>query len=219
MCAVTKMGTHKWSKDRYNFIKDSVTPFLLDTIKYEKVIFLPIDSLENKNIDTRNTGDVCDWYEGPSVLELLNDIELRPKHPMGPLRIPIVDKIKDQGQLNIYGKVESGTLLEEQTVTLLPSKQSFIVKEIFDPSDNRIPYAPAGENVKLKVKMIEEEDIQRGNMICNNQNYCQVCHVFSAKLHVLELPETKKLISSGSQAVIHLHSSVEDVEVVEVEAI
>lgn len=63
---------------------------------------------------------------------------------MGPLRIPVVDKMKEQGQLYIYGKVESGTLIEDQDVTLLPSKQSFQIKEIYDPSDVRMPYAPAG---------------------------------------------------------------------------
>lgn len=104
-------------------------------------------------------------------------------------------------------------------MTLLPSKQSFEIKEIYDPSDIRIPYAPAGENVKIKVKYIEEDDILRGNIICNNGNFNQVCNVFQARLHVLDLPETKKLISPGSQAVIHLHSSVENIQIEEVEAV
>jgi len=30
---------------------------------------------------------------------------------MNPLRIPVIDKFKDVGQLYVYGKVESGTLL------------------------------------------------------------------------------------------------------------
>ena len=50
-------------------------------------------------------------------------------------------------------------------------------------------------------------------------NYCQVSKVFQARLHVLDLPETKKLISPGSQAVIHLHASVENVQIEDVEAV
>jgi peptide chain release factor subunit 3 len=93
-----------------------------------------------------------------------------------PLRIPVNDKFKDQGHLYIFGKVESGTVIEDQTVSLLPSKAYFVVKELFNARDERLPYAMAGENVKLKVKLIEEDEVNRGNIICNNNNYCQVCY-------------------------------------------
>lgn len=76
----------------------------------------------------------------------------------------------------MFGKLESGALIEDQTVSLLPRKLYFNIKEIFNAKDERLPYAAAGENVKLKVKLIEEEDITRGNIICNNLNYCQVCY-------------------------------------------
>jgi translation elongation factor EF-1alpha len=36
-----------------------------------------------------------------------------------------------------------------------------------------MPYASSGENVKLRVKNIDENDIARGDMLCNNLNYCQ----------------------------------------------
>lgn len=111
ICVVTKMGLSKWSKERYEFIKNSIVPYLKNTCKYPRVEILPIDSVDNINIDARIPKEVCDWYNGPSVLEILNDIEVAPKNPMGPLRIPIVDKMKDQGQLYVYGKVESGTII------------------------------------------------------------------------------------------------------------
>lgn len=47
---------------------------------------------------------------------------------MGPLRIPVVDKIKEQGQLYVYGKVESGTVIEDQDVTIMPSKTIMQIK-------------------------------------------------------------------------------------------
>lgn len=99
------MGLNNWSHERYSYITNSVVPYLKNVIKYDQVICLPLDSIDNKNIDIRNTKDVCNWYDGPCVLELLNTIELPPKNPMGPLRIPIVDKMKEQGQLYVYGKV------------------------------------------------------------------------------------------------------------------
>lgn len=36
-----------------------------------------------------------------------------------------------------------------------------------------MPYALAGENVKLRVKGIDEDEIARGDILCNNNNFCQ----------------------------------------------
>lgn len=60
------------------------------------------------------------------------------------MRIPVTDKFKDQGHLYVYGKVESGTVIEDQSVSLLPSQKYFDVKEIFNAKDERLPYAMAG---------------------------------------------------------------------------
>jgi peptide chain release factor subunit 3 len=48
-----------------------------------------------------------------------------------------------------------------------------VIREIFNAKDERLPFASAGENVKMRVKNIDESDITRGDMICNNLNYCQ----------------------------------------------
>lgn len=36
-----------------------------------------------------------------------------------------------------------------------------------------MPFASAGDNVKIRIKNIEENEINRGDMVCNNLNYCQ----------------------------------------------
>jgi peptide chain release factor subunit 3 len=33
--------------------------------------------------------------------------------------------------------------------------------------DQKMKYAKAGENIKIKVKNIEDEDIRRGQIMCN----------------------------------------------------
>jgi peptide chain release factor subunit 3 len=61
-------------------------------------------------------------------MELLNTISLPVRKPMGPLRIPIIDKFKEQGNFYLYGKVESGTIIEDQTITILPSRNQAVIK-------------------------------------------------------------------------------------------
>jgi len=61
------------------------------------------------------------------------------------------------GQLFLYGMIESGTIQENQTVTLLPKRLHLVICEILNAKDERLPFAFAGENVKIRVKNIEEK--------------------------------------------------------------
>lgn len=82
-------------------------------------------------------------------------------------------------------------------MTLLPDRCQFVVRDIYNAKDEKLPFASAGENVKIRVKGIDENEIHRGDMVCNNLNYCQESSEFKAQLTILELPEKKKILSSG----------------------
>ena len=100
----------------------------------------------------------------------------------------------------------------------MPFKKEFQISHIFNTEDQRVKYAKPGENVRLKVKNIEDTDIKRGFMICLNDNLCPVCFEFEAKITILELPEHKPLFSQGYKAIIHMHTIVEEIEVNQVMA-
>lgn len=53
--------------------------------------------------------EVCNWYSGPSFFELVDGLPLPDRKADGALRVPVLDKMRDQG-LNLFGKVESGVL-------------------------------------------------------------------------------------------------------------
>lgn len=108
---------------------------------------------------------------------------------------------------------------QDMTLTLMPFKKEFQVTHIFNTEEQRVKYAKPGENVRLKVKNLEENDVKRGNMICFSDNECPVCFEFEAKVTILELPEHKPIFSQGYKAIIHLHTIVEEIEVHQVLAI
>ena len=72
--------------------------------------------------------------------------------------------------------------------------------------------------MKLRVKGIEEDEIHRGDIICSNMNYCQESMEFKANITILELPEHKKLMSSGYECIIHMHAISEEAEISLIEA-
>lgn len=179
---VSKLGTVNWEQSRFDHIKTQVEPFLENNCGFHNVTFIPIDSIQNKNIHSKVDEA---WYKGPHFIKYLSDIKLPERKPMGPLRIPVIDKFKDMGQLYVYGKVESGTIIEDQTVTILPQRMQMTIKEIFNAKDERMAFACAGDNIKIKVKGIEEGDISRGDMVCNNLNYCQESAELKANITIL----------------------------------
>jgi peptide chain release factor subunit 3 len=58
-------------------------------------------------------------------------------------------------------------------------------------------YATPGENIKIKIKGIEEEDLLEGTMICNQDDVCMVTQEIECEINILELPEHKAIFSTG----------------------
>ena len=51
--------------------------------------------------------------------EILDEVELEKRFPDGPLRIPILDKMKEK-DLTVYGKVENGTIKLGDKLAMMP---------------------------------------------------------------------------------------------------
>lgn len=99
---VTKMALSNFDQKRFDHIKSLVTPFLENSCGFQNVTFIPLDSLENKNIHTRMNDA---WYKGPCLAEYLDGIKIPSRKPEGPVRIPVIDRFKDQGSTYVYGKL------------------------------------------------------------------------------------------------------------------
>jgi len=56
-------------------------------------------------------------------------------------------------------------------------------------------------------------------MICSTEDLCPVTQLFIAELTLLKLPEHKPIMSQGYTCVLHMHTSVNEIEIEEVEAI
>lgn len=78
--------------------------------------------------------------------------------------------------------------------------------------DEETDVAAAGENVKLKVRGVEEDDVRPGFVLCDGGSDsappCTVGRVFDARLMLLEC---KSIICAGYGAVMHLHCLAEEV--------
>jgi peptide chain release factor subunit 3 len=62
-------------------------------------------------------------------------------------------------------------------------------------------------------KTLDESHIQNGFVLCDAKRPCKVAIQFDAQIRVLPLLPHKPLLSAGYQAVLHLHTLVDECEV------
>lgn len=204
--------TVMWAKERYDEIVGKLTPFLKSSGYMQKhVHFLPIAALSGKNIKDRCGKEVCPWFEGPSLLELLDSISIGGRDPDAPLRIPVLDKYIDRGIIAL-GKVEAGTVFEGMDLCIMPQNTKAKVEKVYI-NDAEVSLAKPGENVKIKIKGCSEEDVMRGFVLCTREQPILAITQFECQLMILEL-DHKALFTAGYSAVLHIHTAEEEVQVV-----
>jgi len=199
-----------WSKERFDECVEKLTPFLKSTgynVKKD-IQFIPISGLSGANMHVHSTKEVCPWYDGPTLLGLLDSLPPVERKADAPLRIPVVDSFKDRGLTVIMGKIESDTLSVGQSVFLTPGKIALEVTGI-NTEIASLQKAKPGENVKITVRGIEEGNVSSGFVLCDN-NVVPCLNEFEVMLAVQELSKEKSLLTAGYEAILHLHTCVEE---------
>ena len=200
-----------WSKERYEDIVKKLKPFIhrcgFDTEKNVK--WVPISGLTGENLCIPLDKHKCDWYDGPDLIQLMDTIDLPKRDEKAAVRVSILDRYKENS-VYIMGKLESGTIKYGDTYTLMPSKAKITVDWLFNSEEKGVPYALPGENIRIRCKGIDSEnEVNRGNILCSNDDLCLTFNVFEAEMLVLELPNNL-IIAEGFNCVLHYHTFIEE---------
>ncbi|CAO0796335.1 unnamed protein product [Mucor circinelloides] len=210
--AINKMDdpTVNWDKARYDEIVSKLTPFMKQTGFNPKtdIHFMPLSGFSGANIKDRDT-KVCPWYDGPSLLEFLDNYKTTDRKLNAPLMIPISEKYKDMGTI-VVGKIEAGHLKKGQQVVIMPNKHNTEVTAIYDETENEIEQAMCGDNIRMRLKGIEEDEIMPGFVLCSKKNPVKTTTQFEAQLAILD---HKNIICAGYTAVLHIHAAAEEVQI------
>jgi peptide chain release factor subunit 3 len=76
--------------------------------------------------------------------------------------------------------------------------------------ENEVDQVCAGDNIKLKLKGIDEASISPGFVVCSQDSVCRVGKLFDAEVLILE---HNSIIAPGYSCVLHIHAAIEDVTV------
>jgi peptide chain release factor subunit 3 len=124
-----------------------------------------------------------------------------------PLMLPISEKYKDMGTI-VVGKLESGHLRKGESLMLMPNKNLVEVAAIYNEMEDEIPSALCGDNVRIRLRGVEDEDISPGFVLTSPQKPVCAVRRFEAQLAILE---HKSIICAGYSAVMHIHTLAEEV--------
>ena len=126
---------------------------------------------------------------------------------MGPLMLPIAEKYKDMGTI-VVGKIESGRLSRNDSLVLMPNHTNVEVSQIYNEVEDEIQSAICGDNVRVRLKGADDDDISTGFVLTSPSNPVHAVRQFEAQLAILE---HKNIICAGYSAILHCHTLSEEV--------
>jgi peptide chain release factor subunit 3 len=201
--------TVEWSKERYLECTTKLAAFLksLGFNMKTDVFFMPIAAQRTMGIKDRIPKGVAPFYDGPSLLEYLDNMTTFERKINAPFMMPINGKYRDMGTI-VEGKIESGVIKKGISLIMMPNKDKVEVAAIYGETEEEVDIAQCGDQVRLRLRGIEEEDVLPGFVLCSPKRLVHNVTSFEAQIRVLEL---KSILSAGFDCVMHVHSAIEEV--------
>jgi len=140
----------------------------------------------------------------------LDDLPVEKRDPNGPLRIPVLDKMKEGGVI-AHGKIESGMIRIGDKIMISPSGYPAQVGAILDHKNENVSFARPGENVQIKLIHIDDENmINKGDVITGRDQQMPVTMLFEAEIELFELLDYKPIVSKGYTCIMHCHTFADE---------
>ncbi len=204
--AVNKADVYDYSEARYNEVKDAASE-LLKSIGFpvKKIPFVPVSGIKAENLTEKT--DKLPWYDGPTLLEAIDNFEIPPKPTNKPLRVPIQDaySIKGTGVVPV-GRVETGVLKKNDKIVIMPTGFQGEIRSI-EMHHEEIPQAEPGDNIGFSIRGISMEDVGRGDVMGHPNDVPTVITPkgnWTGQIIVIWHPT---VIAQGYTPVVHAHTA------------
>lgn len=182
--AINKMDLVDWSEDIYESIRNEFLEFST-RLDFTDVTVIPISALAGDNVVHRSEN--MPWYEGASLLHHLENVYISADRNLTDVRFPVQYVIRPQNGRGDYrgfaGQVVGGVLKPGDEVIVLPSGLSTRIRTI-DTADGEV--GEAFPPMSVTVRLEDELDVSRGDMICRLHNQPTVTHDIDAMVCWME---------------------------------
>jgi bifunctional enzyme CysN/CysC len=197
---VNKMDLVGYDQDRFEEVKAQFREFAMK-LDVADLTFIPISALHGDNVVERSLN--TPWYQGSSLLHHLEEVHIASDRNLIDARFavqyvlrPLNDEHHDYR--GYAGQVAAGVFKPGDSVMVLPSGFTTRIASI-DTADGPIDEAFPPMSVSLRLE--DDIDVSRGDMICRPHNHPTVSHDIDAM--VCWMSERSVLTSGAKLAIKH----------------
>ena len=157
--AINKMDLVGFDREIYDGIRETFDEILGDA----RCHAIPLSALHGDNVI--DLSDRTPWFEGPSLLEYLETVDVTRDLTSLPFRLPVQLVVRPTDQFRGYaGRIASGTVRVGDRMTAWPSGRSARVKRIVTyDGDLDMAFAPMSVTLTLD----DEIDVSRGDLLAS----------------------------------------------------
>lgn len=210
--AINKLDLVGYSEEIFNNIKEEYSK-MAEQLSLNNVVYIPISALNGDNIVDQSEN--LNWYEGKTLLDYLETVELENTINLDKARFPVQYVIRPQTEeLHDYrgyaGKITSGIYKVGDSVTILPSGTESKIS-VIEVAQKQVEEAFAPQSVVLHLE--NDVDISRGDLIVKSDDLPKI----EQELEILVCWMGDKPLKSGSKYLIQNNTTqvkgiVKDIE-------
>ena len=199
--AINKMDLVDYAEDVFNNIAMDYAE-VAKSLGLKDIKYIPISALDGDNIVEKS--NKFPWYNGKSLLDVLENIEVEKDINYTHARFPVQYVIRPQTEdLHDYrgyaGKILSGSYKKGDRVLIQPSGKESSIKTI-EKFGQEVTDAVAHESVVIHLE--DDIDVSRGDLIVKKENAPQL----SQHLEVFLCWMDSKPLTNGNKYLLQLNS-------------
>lgn len=174
---INKMDLIDFSKSHFEQVSSAVSGYLKD-LGIEAKAIIPISARHGDMLVTASEN--MKWYDGPTVLEVINCFYRYDISNAVSLRFPVQDVYKFDDFRAIVGRIESGSLRVGDELLFSPSNQTAKVQSIEGWNAVSRSHASAGDSIGIVLD--KQLFVERGDVISHLEDPPILTKIFRATL-------------------------------------
>ncbi|HZT55969.1 MAG TPA: GTP-binding protein, partial [Burkholderiaceae bacterium] len=170
--AINKLDAVDDPAQAYEAVRAALLDFAAEA-KMEVAGIIPVSALRGDNVTqppaaaNATLGAWASWYQGPSLLQLLESLPTAQERTVGDLLIPVQYVARDSDGVGdkprtLWGRIAHGRVQAGDEVQLFPSRQKAVVAEV-RVAGELVDAAEAGQSAGLSLD--RQLDVSRGDWI------------------------------------------------------
>ncbi|HEU0224017.1 MAG TPA: sulfate adenylyltransferase subunit CysN [Steroidobacteraceae bacterium] len=174
--AVNKMDLVGYDEAVFRRISDDC--LAIPGIRGAESRIIPVSALKGDNVVARGGG--MPWYQGPTIIEWLDAVNVSGDQPLADLRLPVQYVNRPDASFRGYsGTVAAGRVAVGDPIMAVPSRRLSRVREIVHFDGN--PQS-AASGMDVTVALEDEIDVSRGDVLVHPDRAPSVGRIFDAHL-------------------------------------